>query len=181
MANETIKSLADAQKKISELQKQVLDYETQIKELQHRGLSFVDNPANPINRPFTPKDESVLYIPTLDKNRHFGMKFSDLCRYFDKYHLPVYFDNEEACSIFDSVFPVLNDLIKFKVMFDSGTPITPSGKSPAFIIKLDQKANKFTYYETLDFYTSVYFSSLEIAENCCTWLNYKYGFGSYSK
>lgn len=182
MANENIKSLAEAQAKITEIQNRMLDYDNQIKELNHRSLTFVDNPANPINREFTPVDNSVLYIPTLDKNRHFSMKYSDITKYFDKYHIPVYFDNEEACSIFDSVFSLLRDLIKFKVIYDSGTNMTPSNTNPVFMVYLDTQTNQFvskqTMYEALP---TVYFSSAEIASNCCIWLNFKYKLGSYHK
>lgn len=181
MANEDIKSLAKAVEKITELQKMMSDYDTQVKELQHRSLSFVDNPANPINREFTPTDNSVLYIPTLDKNRHFSMKYSDLSRYFDKFHIPLYFDNEEACSIFDSIFPILSDLIKFKVVFDSGTNMTPSPSNPVCGVYLDQTTESFQVKTNItnEAVPTIYFSSPEIARNCCIWLDYKYKLGAY--
>lgn len=182
MANENIKSLAEAQAKMTEIQNRMLDYDNQIKELQHRSLTFVDNPVNPINREVTPTDSSVLYLPTLDKNRHFSMKYSDLCKYFDKYHIPLYFDNEESCSIFDSLFPVLKDLIKFKVIYDSGANMTPSKTNAVFMVYLDTQTNQFVYKQTMyEALPTVYFSNQEIANNCCIWMNYKYKLGNYSK
>ncbi len=183
MANESIKSLNDAQKRIADLKRQISDWETQVKELEHRYPEFVDNPAHPLNRPFTLNKNSVLYLPTLDKNRHFPMKFEDLCKHFDQYHYPLYFTDEESCSIFDSIFPILSDLIAFKVRYDSGANMVPSRANPVYCVYLDTESNPNTFrYDLTEnrAFPMVYFSSEAIANNCCTWLNYKYKMGNYA-
>lgn len=184
MANENIKSLYNAQKRIADLKKQMADCETQIKELEHRYPEFVDNPNNSLNKPYTLAKTSVLYFPTLDKNRHFAMKFEDLCKHFDQYHYPLYFTDEESCAVFDSIFPLLSDLIAFKVKYDSGRNMVPSTANPVFMVYMDttKAPNVFTNKEVkTEALPLVYFSSQEIANQCCTWLNYKYKLGNYTK
>ena len=180
MANEHIQSLHDAQLQIAELKKQIAERETQMKELQNRYPSFVDNPSNNLNKPVTINKETVLYFPTLDKNRHFGMKFEDVCKHFDQYHYPLYFTDEESCSIFDSIFPVLGDLIKFKVTYESGANTVPSRGNSVYSVYFNVENNRFEFESNTDkVLPIIYFNSIEVAKNCCTWLNYKYNVGIY--
>lgn len=183
MANENIKSLSEAQTKIAELKQQIADKETQLKELQNRYPEFVDNPAHILNKPFIPKKDSVLYIPTLDSNRHYAMKFEDLSRNFDQYHYPLYFTDEESCTVFDKIFNVLKDLIKFKVMYEpSDIGTVPNTNYPKWEVYLDSTTNTFMKKQvTNEVLPCVYFANIDIANNCCIWLNYKYGLGVYKR
>ena len=183
MANENIKSLYDADARIKELETEATKLRNQINELSHRCTEFVDNPRHYINKEVQITPQTVMYIPTMDKNRHFAIKVGDMDKHFDKFHYPTYFLNEQSCCIFDSIFPYLNDLIKFKTAFDASGNMNPSKANPVYHIIFDVAANKFfsrvcdVIYSPVD----VYFSTKEIADQCCIWMNYKYGLGEYSK
>ena len=182
MANENIVSLKDAEAKISELKNQIANYETQIKELQSRSLTFVDNPNHILNKEISLAKSNVMYIPTNDKNRHYSMKVEDMDKHFDPIHYPLYFHDEVSCSVFDSIFPILNDLIKFKTLYDPSTNINPSASNPVYLVYLNTTTNVFETELVKDkCVPTVYFGYKDIAENCCTWLNYKYGLGKYHK
>lgn len=181
MANENIKSLNDAENRIAELKRQISAYETQIKELETRSVKFVDNPSNVINKEITLSKANTIYIPTNDKNRHYSMKVEDLDKHFDQFHYPLYFHSEIACSIFDSIFPLINDLIKFKNYYDMTTDMTPTKANPVYLVYMDTNENVFKYRKVdSEGIPTIYFGTEEIAENCCTWLNYKYRLGNYS-
>ena len=182
MANENISSMKEAQQTIEGLKKLIMMKETEMKELQNRYPTFVDNPSNNLNKEVVLRKESVLYFPTLDKNRHFAMKFDDVNKLVDQFHIPVYFTEEESCSIFDRLFPVINDLIKFKVTFESGKFIQPSPNNEMYEVYLDSVTNSFKYDKTTNrVQPTIYFISEDVAKNCCIWLNYKYGYGEYRK
>ena len=182
MANEHITSSKQAEQKIAELKQQIATLDTQMKELQNRYPEFVDTPNHPLNKPFIPKKDSVLYIPTLDKNRHYAMKFEDMSRNFDQYHYPVYFTNEESCALFDRTFELLNDLIKFKVMYEPSETSMPSLRNMMWVVAYDTEEQKFiTYTVNSQIQTTIYFKDANVAENCCIWLNYKYKFGDYKR
>lgn len=182
MANENIKSLTEAEARIAELKRQMSACETQIKELQSRSSTFVDNPNHILNKEISLSKSSVMYIPTNDKNRHYSMKVEDMDKHFDHIHYPLYFHDEVSCSIFDSIFPILNDLIKFKVMYDPSTNINPSISNPVYLVYLDTHENIFkNKLVKVECVPTIYFGSEEIANNCCTWLNYKYSLGQYNK
>ena len=182
MANDNIKSLNEADKRIAELQAQIASAQTQIKELQTRSSNFVDNPNNSLNKEVVLSRGSVLYIPTNDSKRHYSMKLEDIAKHFHQYHYPIYFHNEVECSIFDSLSTLLFDLIKFKNKYDSSTDMNPTKANPVYLVYLDTDVNKFVYTKTSNMaIPTIYFGSMEVAENCCTWLNYRYGLGDYKK
>ena len=182
MANEHIKSLNDANTKIQELQNKIKSAELEIKELQSRSSDFVDNPNNILNKQLGLSKTSTLYIPTNDSKRHYGMKLEDLAKHFDQFHYPIYFHNEIECSIFDSLTPLLFDLIKFKNIYDVTTDMNPTKSNPVYLVYRDTDLNKFVYTKTTNMSVpTIYFGSMEVAEKCCTWLNYKYKLGPYAK
>lgn len=180
MANEHITSSKQAEQKIAVLKQQIAILDTQMKELQNRYPEFVDTPNHPLNKPFIPKKDSILYIPTLDKNRHYAMKFEDMSRNFDQYHYPVYFTNEESCALFDRTFELLNDLIKFKTMYEPSETSTPNSRNVMWVVYYNPETMQFQKRSVgTEVSTTIYFKNEEIAENCCIWLNYKYKFGDY--
>ena len=183
MANENIKSLYEANERIQALETNATDIRNQINELTHRCTEFVDNPRHYINKEVQITPQTVMYIPTMDKNRHFAIKVEDMDKHFDKFHYPAYFINEQACCIFDSIFPYLSDMIKFKVTFDVSGNMNPSKANPVWGVVFDNGMNSFIVESHSVIYSpsDIFFSTKEIAEQCCIWLNYKNGTGRYSK
>ena len=61
--------------------------------------------------------------------------------------------------------------------------MNPSKANPVYSIAFDNVNNKFFYKLCENIYSpvDVYFSTEEIAEQCCIWMNYKYGTGKYRK
>ena len=175
-----LKSWNDAQSKMNALQKSITECQRQLNEIQAHTLEFVDNPKNIINRPATIPNGNNIYIPVNNERKHYNMKLDDLKRHFDDHHLPLYFTDEQSCCIFDSVFPILNDLIKFKTTFDISGDMRVSKSNPVYYVYLNNDVDEFKFNKTENEQCStIYFSSAEIAENCCIWLNYKYGKGNY--
>lgn len=177
-----INSWNEAQKRIAQLQKAITEQQRQLKEIESHTVEFVDNPKNPINHKEVIGDTDIIYIPTGADRKQYPMKKEDLDKHFDEAHMPLYFTNEHSCMLFNSIFTVLKDMLKFKTMFDDDGNIKPTKQNPLYFVYLDTDVNKFRCNRTdCMCTTTVYFSTQEIAENCAIWLNYKYGLGDYSK
>ena len=177
-----INSWNEAQKRIAQLQKAITEQQRQLKEIESHTVEFVDNPKNPINQKEVIGDTDIIYIPTEADRKQYPMKKEDLDRHFDNTHMPIYFTNEHSCMMFNSIFTVLKDMLKFKTMFDDDGNIRPNHTNRLCYVYFDTDENEFTWGDSnKECVTTVYFSSDEVAKNCAIWLNYKYGLGVYSK
>ena len=116
-----INSWNEAQKRIAQLQKAITEQQRQLKEIESHTVEFVDNPKNPINHKEVIGDTDIIYIPTGADRKQYPMKKEDLDRHFDEAHMPLYFTNEHSCMLFNSIFTVLKDMLKFKTrIYDTG-------------------------------------------------------------
>lgn len=177
-----IESWNEAQKRIAQLQKAIAEQQRQLKEIESHTVEFVDNPKNPINQKEVIGDTDIIYVPTEADRKHYPMKKEDLDRHFDNTHMPIYFTNEHSCMMFNSIFPVLKDMLKFKITFDDDGIIKPTVNNKLYYVYLDTEINEFVWgVSSNECVTTIYFSSDEVAKNCAIWLNYKYGLGNYSK
>ena len=177
-----IQSWKQAQERMNQLQKAIAEQQRQLKEIESHTVEFVDNPKNIINQVKPIGQTDILYVPTEADRKYYQMKKEDMDRHFDNTHMPIFFTDENSCQIFNSMFNIIKDLIKFKVTFDNNGNMKPSKTNKLCYVYLDSETNTFTIGTTdKEVLTTIYFSNFEIANNCAIWMNYKYGLGSYSK
>lgn len=176
----SIESWNEALNEIQNLQNTINENQRKIKEIESHTTEYVDNPRNIINKDIQVSDSAMVYVPVLNDRRHYTIKLEELKRHFDDFHLPLFYNDEQSVFAFDSVIVFLNDLIRFKNTYDFSGIVKPSVTNPAYYVYLDTKNNVFQFDQTSNRQmTTIYFSTLEIAKKCCTWLNYKYKKGPY--
>lgn len=177
--NEDVKSLKEAQQRVDDITNKIKELEMQKKNLQSRYTSFLDNPQHQLNLKVNTSPETTVFFPMYvdsnSGNTHFAMRYSEVLKHFDEDHMPIYFINEVPCAVFADIYKQLQDILKFKMLYDKYPNNKVSNGEAAYYVTFDLAENKFVT-QTTDRYqtTTVYFYDETVANNCCTWMNYKY-------